>query len=179
MAALITVNEANELLGLVDGDGVTQALCDVASEAVSEYLGLWYEIAVRTQVLAGTNSHALLLKAYPVTAVESVTVDGVVVTGWRLDEEYGILYRDAGWPPLPEGYTVTYTGGREIPQSVKLACALTVRALMDALENSGQKLASEGIGDYRATFTNMGTVGLASICPVAAMLLRPYRPTHI
>lgn len=179
MAVLITVSEANELLGLSEGDGVTQALCDVASEAVAEYLGTWYEIAERTQVVAGTNSHALLLKAYPVTTVISVTMDGTVVTGWRLDEENGILYRDAGWPMVADGYTVTYTGGREIPKTVKLACALTVRALMDALDNSGQKLASEAIGDYRATFACIGTEGLTSICPVAAMLLRPYRPTHI
>ena len=179
MAALITVSEANELLGLSEGDGVTQVLCDVACEAVSEYLGPWYEIAERTQVVAGTGSHALILKAYPVTAVCSVTMAGTVVTGWRLDEENGILYRDAGWPPLPDGYTVTYTGGREIPKSIKLACALTVRSLMDALENSGQKLASEAIGDYRATFATISTEGLTSICPVAAMLLRPYRPTHI
>jgi hypothetical protein len=69
------------------------AACDAVRDRMSQTLN-----AVTGDVitLVGTDSRALLLPELPVTAVTSVTVNGVAVTDWTLDAYgAGILWRDA------------------------------------------------------------------------------------
>jgi hypothetical protein len=65
------------------------------------------------------------------------------------------------------------------PPAVKFACALIIPALTDAVTHSGRQLTAEAIGDYRATYAKPDGDGLASFCPAAAALLRPYRTPNI
>lgn len=178
--AIATVGEVQGMLGIADDlDGKLPGLIETASALIEEYLNRRLVKQEYTQQCTG-GGQILYLNAFPVESVEAVSRDGEVVSDWFLDREYGILARKAGWPQVWPGYQVTYTGGYE-PESVPLpimqACALLAISLNDSLTHSGQKVASEAIGDYRVTYATDAARGngIDALSPVAASLLRPYR----
>lgn len=178
--SLATVTEVQSMLGIADDlDGRLPALIDTASELIEEYLNRRLVKEERTQHCPG-GGQIIYLSAFPVESVAEVTRNGELCVDWYLDPEYGILVRKAGWPQVWPGYQVVYTGGYEpaaIPMPIKQACAMLVLGLNGSLTHSGQKVASEAIGDYRVTYAAEPArgKGIEMLSPVAASLLRPYR----
>lgn len=178
--ALVTLSEIQVMLGISDDlDGRLPGLTETASSLIEEYLNRSLVRREYTQQCAG-GGQILYLRAFPVESVASVTKDSEAITGWFLDPEYGILVRSAGWPQVWPGYQVTYAGGYEpesIPLPIKQACAMLALGLNESLTHSGQKVASEAIGDYRVTYSTDASKGkgIEALSPVAASLLKPYR----
>lgn len=65
------------------------------------------------EAYTGDGGKKLYLDLYPVTAVSSVTLDGVAVTDYILTGKSGLLTREAGWT-RGLAITVTYTGGYQL-----------------------------------------------------------------
>ena len=179
--AIVAVSDVQAMLGLGTEDtlgGRLDGLVDAACAMVEGYVNRWLTKKQYTQVCSGGGG-SLALKAYPVESVAAVTMDGVAVADTVLDANKGLLYRSGGrqWPPMPGGYLVTYTGGlSETPAPIKQAAALLVAALDDAMQNRGQNVAAERLGDYSVTYAKAAdSVGLEALSAAAAALLRPYR----
>lgn len=131
-----------------------------ASAVIRTYTGQDFESATTTETLVyGVDSH-LRLSQRPVTAVTSVTVDGLTWSPdlWDFTSD-GWLYEPRGaigrWIGSWRGATVvvTYTHGYvTVPESVRFVC-LTLAAR--AMENPTM-LAREGIGSADASYAQTG-----------------------
>lgn len=166
-------------LRLLAGDSLTgtdeqlSMLIEAASGLIETRLGRRLEYDDYTQQKFASG-RTVLLEAWPVEKIRSVTMNGETVNGWLLDADHGILM-------LPDGccglLTVKYTGGPEdIPAALKQACALTVLAMSRAIENGGQTLMSERLGDYQMMYyNNPAGSAIPALSPAAEALIAPYR----
>ncbi|WP_431772186.1 hypothetical protein [Streptomyces cucumeris] len=137
-----------------------QVYLDGASTSVRDAAGAPISQTTSTITLEGTPLQRLHLPGPPVTAVESVELDGEPVTDWRLRSN--ALWRAAGWGGCePSEVTVTYTHGLPVVPAdiVDVVCRIVASALV-AYRNStgGEQLANrpviqERIGDYSATYS--------------------------
>lgn len=163
-------------LGSDDLNGRLPDMVTAACELVEMHLNRKLPRGSYTETHSG-GSDALVLKAYPVESVSEVMLEGTAMEYSGLNKECGLLYRKHGWPCVPGGYSVTYTGGLDpVPMSVKQAVALLVEALVDAMDNKGQQIASESLSDYQVSYFRTGeAIGLGALSGAAAALLAPYR----
>jgi len=121
----------------------------------------------------------VLLHAYPVDSLVSVTLDGEGVDGCELCEQSGVLILPRH---LPDGswLRVQYIGGfllDDLPMPIKVACALIWRAIANATENNGQQVVTERLDGYSVSYVSPAQAvgGLERLAPAAAALLSPYR----
>lgn len=126
-----------------------------------------------TVALAPTGTDTLLLPQLPVTAVASVTVDGVVLTtdvDYRVALPAGILRRlGAGrWnQPVDVVYSHGYTA---LPEDLKAICVeMSARAWVNP-----RGVISEQIGNYSARWSAEATAGMA-LDDDEMMMVKSYR----
>lgn len=127
MAAFATPTElAGFLQQDLDTYSATQAL-DVASQAIRDHCG--WSITQETGVVAtldGDCSRSLWLKTKLLTAVASVTEEGVAVaatTGFEWTDAGQLIRIGRSWSWRPRSIVVTYTHGyATVPDSVKGVC---------------------------------------------------------
>lgn len=185
MPRLIEVNRLKEIAGIpiedATQDAYLAALADAASEVIELYLRRHLELKERTEVLHQSGA-CLRLRGYPVTDVDTVSAGGAIITDYQIDAEAGLLYREGGWPAVPLGYEVTYTGGFSTPYPAALqqAALMVALQLKAAASQGGMGMASERLGDYSITYMSprgaAGTAaGLDALNPAAAALLQPYK----
>lgn len=169
LAALATVADLAQrgVTVEVGENDIAGVYLGVASAAVRDAAGVPISQITSTVTVEGVRSQWLRLPGPPITAVASVTLDGVVITDWRLRSS--ILWRELGWSPdtEPSTVTVTYTHGLpELPADiVDLVCRLATAALV-ALRSgaAGEGLAATGtirqesLGDYSVTYGADGRV---------------------
>lgn len=133
------------------------ALLSSASAAVREAAGCSISEATGTVVLSGGAGRYLRLPGWAISGVESVSVDGVAVTDWRLVD--GRLFRRQGWgdPCDPPEVVVTYTQGvATVPEDiVNLVCSLVAAGVAAAEDgfDPHRGISSERIDDYQRSFT--------------------------
>lgn len=131
-----------------------------ASDAVIDAAGVPILSARRTVSFSVlTDRQTIPLPGAPVSAVYSVSIDGVSVTDWkRLGES---LWRLKGWcSGEPVVVEVDYTSGLpSVPADIKdLVCRLVIAALLahrdglDALAASNGGVSSVGVDDYREAY---------------------------
>lgn len=110
------------------------------------------------------------LPVKPVTAVSSVMLDEVVVTGWKLVN--GDLWRREGWYTCePVEVDVTLTCGLpEVPAHiVQLVCDLAILGTKTATEGAiDPRVVAERIDDYAVTFAK-GAESVASAMTIPSM----------
>lgn len=175
---LLTVSELEQLTATaVDSDQsqMIDALIETATGMIERRLDRKLERGDYT-ISRFVHARTVLLEAYPVEAVHSVRLDGATLVGWTLDAEAGIL-------TLPQRMCgqleVAYRGGfAEIPAAIKQACALMVLSLRRSMENDGQALMSERLGDYQMMYYQQQGAA-ASISPVADALLLPWKNRRV
>ncbi len=115
----------------------------------------------------------VLLPAWPVDEVRAVRADGQAVADWLLDGPRGVLLLPLTPARLVE---VEYTGGvDEIPAATRQAAGLTVLAMSRTVENSGQTLMSERLGDYQEMYYNSESTTTQALSPAAEALIAPWR----
>lgn len=111
-----------------------QLLLDLASASVAEAAGVPIAALDGDEVtLYGTGSPLLLLPAWPVTAVATVTVDGTAVTGFTWNRA-GELRYSGGWTRGAD-IVVTYSHGyaeAAVPTTIKsVTLEVAARGLMN------------------------------------------------
>jgi hypothetical protein len=133
---------------------------DVASAAVRAAAGSQISESTDTVTLAGPRDTRLTLPAGPVSAVESVLLNGVPVTDFAARS--GALSRCEGWAPEPDSeVTVTYTHGFPVVPAdiVELVCRMAASALVEYRSDPASALTmrqvqSERAGEYSVSYTN-------------------------
>lgn len=180
--ALITVEQLAQMTGRkisgTDEAAMLEALIDAASGLIEVKLGrkLALDDYVQRRFLLGNTA---LLGAYPVESIASVCLDGVELTSWKLDDAAGILR----FPRRVCGQLeVSYRGGyEEIPAAIMQACALITLSLRRSMENDGQTLMSERLGDYQMMYYQQqsSAQSTGAISPAAEALLLPYKNRRI
>jgi hypothetical protein len=114
-----------------------EAACDTVRDKVCQQIDVVTNDVV---TLHGTGTRALTLPELPIIAVDSVTLDGVAVTDWTLDE-HGLLWRDSpAWWEFGLKYVVTYDHGyTQVPTIfVRVACQLAAnQRTPGALKSAG------------------------------------------
>lgn len=168
LAALATVADLTARGLTVDASetSLVGVYLEVASAAVREAAGVPISETTSTVDLEGVPTQWLHLPGPPVTAVDTVELDGEAVTDWRLRS--GQLWRAGGWSPgcEPSEVTVTYTHGLpSVPADiVDLVCRIAAATLLAwRAETDGSGLAArdvraERIGDYSVTYGDDGRI---------------------
>ena len=180
MNPCMTAAEMRTLSGLSFATDAEATAAVLAAQQVAE--GYVNRALVRddqdeTFVLDGRRM--VLLRAYPVDSLVSVTLDGAEVDGCELCELSGVLVLPRH-SPGGERLRVQYIGGfllDAVPMPVKVACALIWRAIAYATDNNGQQLVTERLDGYSVTYISpsQAVSGLDRLAPMAAALLSPYR----
>lgn len=174
-----------------------QLMLDLATAAIQNWCRQTISSAETTALLPGTWSQDLELPERPVTAVDTVEIDGVETTDWDWNDR-GVLRRGAASfaqtstlnapgddDPTTQGATgaaqhwggpqstvaVTYTHGfATIPADIKAVClAVAGRAL-----TSEPGVKQESLGAYSVTYGG-DSAGGVTIVPADMALLRRYR----
>lgn len=157
-------------------DDALEAMGASAMEYAEAFTGrrLVYGEYEETLVCAGDT---VLLSAYPVDEIESVTVDGAEINPQTcaLDAENGILTL----PRRGSVCAVVYSGGyddADMPGPVVAACGMLALSLSQAAENGGQQMTFQALDGYQVTYASKNAAGdeLAMLSPVAAVMLKPY-----
>lgn len=128
-----------------------------------------------TVTLSGWGDRSLELPGRPVTAVDTVTVDGVAVTDWKLTD-VGNLWRRCGWgcESDPAEVEVTMTHGLPTVPAyvVQLVCDLTIVGAAAAPDGAHDpRVIAERIDDYAVTFA-AGAEAVASVMELPKMTRR-------
>ncbi|WKV74728.1 hypothetical protein AW27_026345 [Streptomyces sp. PCS3-D2] len=156
---------------------LTEVYLGVASAAVREAAGTPISLTTSTVTVEGEPGQWLRLPGLPVTAVATVSIDGVTVTDWRLRS--GMLWRSAGWTGCdgPAEVEVTYTHGlAAVPADIiDLVCRMAAAALVSyrAQEDgsglaAGKVITSERLGDWAVTYAADGRLSEMELSPAWA-----------
>lgn len=180
MNPCMAVAEMRTLTGLSFAtDAEATAAIFAAQEVAEGYLNRVLVQSEQEEVFALEGRRVVLLRAYPVDSLISVTLDGVEIEGCEIYENSGVLAlpMDA---PRGERLRVRYVGGyalADVPQAVKVACALIWLAISQATDNNGQQVVTERLDGYSVTYISpaQAVSGLERLAPAAAALLSPYR----
>jgi uncharacterized phiE125 gp8 family phage protein len=131
VAALANTSDLRDWLRINNNneDSLLDRLITAVSANVESYLNRKILVASYTEWYDGTGTDRLLLTQYPVTAVQSVMMDGVTVsaaadatsTGWSFDD-VGIFYQFGKFTRNRQNVKVTYTAGyATAPQDIQQA----------------------------------------------------------
>lgn len=130
---LVTLATAKEFLGITStaSDSALNLLIEAASVAVESYLSRSLLSANVTEIQNGNGTELLWLRNFPVTAVNSVKVNGKVVPITTDFYTSGVRYTDSvliyQGGIFPKGYSnieVNYTGGYlTLPMDIQRAVA--------------------------------------------------------
>lgn len=158
----------------IDTDGnatLVATMLGVASSLVREASGSPVAQHTATITFHATEPGEWLdLPVKPVTAVTSVMLDEVVVTGWKLVN--GDLWRREGWytcEPVEVDVTLTCGLPEVPPHIVQLVCDLAILGMNTATAGAlDPRVIAERIDDYSVTFAQgAATVASAMTIPKA------------
>lgn len=174
MASLATATQLATHVGATVDTARAQQALNIASAVVRSETGQTFEAGTSTVALPTPHGQWLTLPQRPVTAVTTITIDGLAVTDFT---RYGNrLFRFAGWTAssiTAPVVTVTYSHGGAVPDDV-LGVVLAIAA--DVVENQrGLTSETETIDDYtytwRASDTEQGSLASVEL----AQIIRAYR----
>jgi Phage gp6-like head-tail connector protein len=113
-------------------DQLITQLIGAASDYIQTWLNRTFAVATYTEVRDGTGGYGLATKAHPITAVLSVTVNGVAIPQATNAQMSGWLVNDPGTMIYLRGYqfsrgrgnvTFSYTSGfAVVPKEIEQAC---------------------------------------------------------
>lgn len=143
--ALATVADVKYVLGKdqadTSKDDRIQTLINLLSGRIEDWCGRKFTSQEYTaEKYDGDNGDELFLRQFPITEVESVSIDGQALSAEELAdelnflvyEEEGYLWRSGGFPARRQGVSITYTAGyTTIPKGLSMACVEWVIILME------------------------------------------------
>jgi hypothetical protein len=123
---LTNLNNAKDWMGLTASgdDALLTRLITAVSVGIQSWLNRTLASASYTETRNGTGTKRLVLSNYPVSAVASVTVDGVAVPSYNfVFDQYGIELAGDVFPRGTGNVVVAYTAGyTEVPADIEQAC---------------------------------------------------------
>lgn len=163
MSALCSLADVKTYLGWMDGnrDAVISALIPAASGFIESYCDRVFLQASYTETRNGNGGSRLFLRNGPVSAVASVTVDGLTVpaatnavTFGYVFDDLAVYIREGGYPGRfnrgVQNVTVAYTAGfAAIPPEVNQACVELIAfklAKRDRIDKKNEVLAQQTVG---------------------------------
>lgn len=175
--ALATTSDLSAILRREIDEEDTAALfaLDSASAMIEAYLGQPVgEVEDDTVTLDGTGTRVVLLPAFPVSDVSTVSIDGEELDAddyqWSATGE--LRRTGAAWPTTLRSIEVTYTHGYATTPAAIVAIAATMAA---RLYETPIATRQESIGGYSVTYANPGG---ATIQAAEALALDRYRRTR-
>jgi hypothetical protein len=123
---LTNLNSAKDWMGLTASgdDALLSRLITAVSAGILSWLNRTLASAAYTETRNGTGTKRLVLTNYPVSAVASVTVDGVAVPSYNyVFDQYGVQLASGTFSPGSGNVVVAYTAGyAEVPADIEQAC---------------------------------------------------------
>lgn len=186
--ALTTLETAKDHLGIPSSDTSKdkslRLLISGASNFIEKKTNRRFGKGTYTETYdASGRSPYLYLKAAPVTAFTSLSIDGVAVAAGdmvRYDDVGKLYYKNGSWPQSNQGITVVYSGGyvlpkdataeplvvRTLPADLELACLMLVDGAFNRKGAGG--VASSGSGSMNVSFEKIYNDDIKA-------MIRPYR----
>lgn len=191
---LTTLDRVKLELGIenTDNDDLLEAKIAEASADIEASIGRTVCRAGITETFWPVTGGNLILDRYPVASIESVTVDDVLVTEWRLDTQTGILYRldESGYQLswyAAKSIIVVYTAGyimpgetdRDLPYALEGAAIELVSSYWQA-RGRDASLKAEEIPDVIRREYWVGQVGSEGELPPSVVTkIAPYRRAQV
>ena len=126
-----------------------------AEELVVSYLGFNPVESQRSQTLSGIGSDRIYPYAYNITDVDSLTVNGVEISDYEINETY-IRLPDGVFPTGINNVAITYTAGWDddsMPSTIKMTIMQIASLMMEESEgNIG--VTGKSFGDNSRSFIN-------------------------
>lgn len=161
MADFCTLADVKAWLGITDtnSDSLLTAMISQISAEIRTFTNRdIYPVGTYTETLSGNGRQSIVMPQYPITAVSSLTVDGVAIPARQGATGSGYVFDDAGI--YLDGYTfargvknvsVTYSAGfATLPPDLQRACIEWVAFRQSEQAHIG--LRSKSIGNESASF---------------------------
>ena len=180
---LYTVDELKVSLGVTDTTqdallfGLVKSSSDYMSQAIDR--NLFFTTYAETFFLEEPQN-SILLKQYPIVAVDSIVVDGVTLsstsqgyTVWYFTEEGSINRIDGfNFPVRPLPVVVNYKAGyRVMPEDIRLAVKKIAIGEYSTRKKNG--ILAETIGNYRIVFNKASFYTDTAIADIITRYKRP------
>lgn len=183
VTALCTRTQVKDWLNLsgTDEDSRLDRLITAASLAIAEEIGRDIGSASGSEYFDGNGSRVMVMPRWPISAVASVSIDGVSVSASASPQTGGVGYFFDNTRIMLNGWVFTkgiknilisYTAGHStLPGNVVQAAILTVAAMRNSQSIDPNAASINVPGAISVSFNN----GMAGVVPAAAVaLLRPY-----
>lgn len=203
---LTTIAAVQLQLGIAIGidDELIDQLIATASDFIAEYTSRKFARERWTEIVPAYNSNWLQLTLTPIESINSIAVNGTVITDYLIEEpDAGLLFREIGWTsslsfsrsisphPLSRSslprFTVDYYGGYvlpsftvgdiNLPATISQACIDLVRDWYERLKSDvGDNVKQIKIGDYSISYDTelLGSESLG-VSPKILAKLRSWR----
>ena len=133
------------------GNNIAELFIGASQNIVENYLG--YEIESKEYVkhFALHSSNVIKVGVKNITNVSAITVDGVPVEDYYIDDDKIILKQ----PVISDNIIITFTAGFsvDLPQIIKLT-VLRIAALLQVESNNNIGISGKSFMDGSRTFTN-------------------------
>ena len=132
-------------------NNIADLFIGAAQNIVENYLGYEIESKEYTKHFALHNSNIIKCLVKNITVVKEITVDGVLVEDYYIDDDKIILKQ----PVISDNIIVTFTAGfgTDLPQIIKLT-VLRIAALLQTESNNNIGISGKSFIDGSRTFTN-------------------------
>lgn len=180
---LTTSADALAWLGLTEDDGTVARLITALSTQIQKFLGYQVASASYTKSFNGRGSRALMLPDRPLTAVGSLTIDGISVPLSTLAHMPGFVFDDKtiylrGWYEFCRGaqnVQAQYTAGyASVPGDIEQACLDWIKLVhdnLDTLPGIMKLKAGDSEIDYGEAFAKLGDVTFPMPATIASDLI--------
>jgi len=173
--ALTDLTTVKEALGIVvaTDDNLLTRLINSVTDYIENTCGRRFADTTYTDELySGDADFELILKQYPLTATQAVSVKVADVLLAAADyytiQPEGVLHKNSGWTRGIQNIKVTYSAGfAVIPSDLEQACIELVGLTYKRGKNA--ELRSETIGSYAVTYADI------KASPVVAQTLELYK----
>jgi hypothetical protein len=164
---LVTLNEMKDYLGIplatTTYDGFLTEQITVISDAIEKYCGRKFASATYTQTIykdqfENRDDKTVYLLHYPLQTVNSIQLDTITVTGYRIEYDYGRLTKIDGFVNGGEELIINYTAGYStIPSPIKQ----TVYSLVEEKYNKKKAGIPVNFGNDVQSIAIAGTISIS------------------
>lgn len=159
---LTTLSKAKTMMGLDSEDNSQDIelleLVAVASTMIEATCRRQFKLQTHNNKITGLPGKYIRLPNYPVHSISSISGAGASLSGVEI-LDFGILYRECGWPLGDRAISITYSAGyvlpseataqnpSTLPQTLEFACILLMKHLQ---REPG--IQTERLGDASVTY---------------------------
>lgn len=177
--SIITVDYAKALLGISDTyqDAQLAAVIPLVNSSIVSHLGYDPNSQDYIETMDGSGDNFIRTSALPITALTSITIDGVVYanTNFVFQANTGLIkFKNGSFGHDFQNVVVTYTAGwTTMPGAITQAAILMMKKCMAFVGSNGD-LKSLTINDQSFSFQGLLDIS-TGMNPEIALILQPYK----